>query len=158
MKNPFMQLAIEEALKAGQEEEIPVGAVIVCNNKVIAVAHNMREQLKDPTAHAEILAIRKAAKKMNNWRLTDCNIYVTLEPCPMCAAAIVLSRIKKITFGVYDPENGACGSIINIPIVYKVFGYNAEVEGGIMKDRCKIILQEFFRKRRNKYNNEGRDG
>ncbi len=148
MNKEFMQLAIQEALKAEKEEEIPVGAVIVCKNRVIAAAHNMRESLKDPTAHAEILAIREAAKKLNDWRLTNCEIYVTLEPCPMCAAAIVLARIKKIIFGAYDPDNGACGSIMNIPVTYKVFGYRAEVEGGIMKERCSAILKEFFRKRR----------
>ncbi len=149
-----MQLAIKEALKAEREEEIPVGAVIVCDNKVISAAHNMREKLKDPTAHAEILAIREAAKKKNDWRLTGCTIYVTLEPCPMCASAILLARINKIVFGAYDSENGACGSIINIPVTYKTFGYNAKVEGGIMKDECKTILQEFFKNRRNKYNNK----
>ncbi len=158
MVNKFMQLALREAKAAEQEEEIPVGVVIVCNGKIIASEHNRREQLKDPTAHAEILAIREAAKKLNDWRLRNCDIYVTLEPCPMCASAILLARIPRIYFGAYDSENGACGSRINIPVTLNVFGYNAEVTGGVMKKECKNVLQEFFIKRRNHYNNKRRDG
>ncbi len=153
-----MEIALSEARLAEKEEEIPVGAVIVCNGEVIAKAHNMREQLKDPTAHAEILAIRKAAKTLGDWRLSNCEIYVTLEPCPMCASAILLARIPKIYFGAYDFENGACGSKMNIPITFPVFGYKAEVVGGIMKDQCRKVLQEFFKKRRNRYNKKRRDG
>ncbi len=153
-----MQLALDQAKQAEQEEEIPVGAIIVCKGEVIASAHNMREQLKDPTAHAEMLAIRKASEKLNDWRLSNCVIYVTLEPCPMCASAILLARIPQIVFGAYDYENGACGSRINIPVSFKVFGYNAEVIGGVMKDECKNVLQGFFRKRRNRYNTIRRDG
>ncbi len=158
MVNKFMEVAIEEARKAEEEEEIPVGAVIVKNGEILSRAHNMREQLRDPTAHAEILAIREAAKKINDWRLDGCEIYVTLEPCPMCASAILLARIQKIYFGAYDFDNGACGSRINIPVSFTVFGYRAEVTGGIMKDECKKILQEFFKKRRNRYNTKRRDG
>ncbi len=158
MVDKFMEIAFSEARQAESEEEIPIGAVIVCNGEVVARAHNMRERLKDPTAHAEILAIRDAAKKLNDWRLENCAIYVTLEPCPMCASAILLARIPKIIFGAYDYENGACGSRINIPVSFKVFGYNAEVVGGVMKEECKSILQEFFRKRRNRYNTVRRDG
>ncbi len=158
MVEKFMEIALSEARLAEKEEEIPVGAVIVCNGEVIAKAHNMREQLKDPTAHAEILAIRKAAKTLGDWRLSNCEIYVTLEPCPMCASAILLARIPKIYFGAYDFENGACGSKMNIPITFPVFGYKAEVVGGIMKDQCRKVLQEFFKKRRNRYNKKRRDG
>ncbi len=158
MVEKFMEIALSEARLAEREEEIPVGAVIVCNGEVIAKAHNMREQLKDPTAHAEILAIRKAAKTLGDWRLSNCEIYVTLEPCPMCASAILLARIPKIYFGAYDFENGACGSKMNIPITFPVFGYKAEVVGGIMKDQCRKVLQEFFKKRRNRYNKKRRDG
>ncbi len=158
MVNEFMNVALEEAKQAEKEEEIPVGAVVVCNGKIVARAHNMREQLNDPTAHAEILAIREAAKKLNDWRLEQCEIYVTLEPCPMCASAILLARIPKIYFGAYDFENGACGSRLNIPVSFRIFGYSAEVVGGVVKDECKKILQEFFRKRRNRYNNKRRDG
>ncbi len=158
MVNKFMQIALGEAKKAEGEEEIPVGAVVVCNGEVVSRAHNMREQLRDPTAHAEILAIREAAQKRNDWRLDGCEIYVTLEPCPMCASAILLARIGKIYFGAYDYDNGACGSRINIPVSFKVFGYSAEVTGGVMKEDCKRILQEFFRKRRNRYNAKRRDG
>jgi tRNA(adenine34) deaminase len=154
----FMLLALEEAKKAEQEEEIPVGAVIVCNGEVVASTHNKRESLHDATAHAEILAIREAGRKRKDWRLTGCTIYVTLEPCPMCASAIVLSRISKIVFGAYDYENGACGSKINIPVSLPIFGYRAEVLGGVMADECRGILQEFFKKRRNLYNRERRDG
>ena len=158
MVNKFMEAALKEAKRAEQEEEIPVGAVIACDGKIIAHEHNRREQLKDPTAHAEILAIREAAEKLNDWRIENCDIYVTLEPCPMCASAILLARIPKIYFGAYDFENGACGSRLNIPVSFRIFGYNAEVVGGIMKEECKKILQGFFRKRRNGYNSKRRDG
>ena len=158
MVDRFMQLALEEAKKAEEEEEIPVGAVITCNGEVISSAHNMREQLKDPTAHAEILAIRRAGSYLNNWRLNGCTIYVTLEPCPMCASAIVLARIAKIVFGAYDYDNGACGSRINIPVSLPIFGYRAEVVGGVMAEESRKILQGFFKKRRNLYNKARRDG
>jgi len=154
----FMLLALEEAQKAEAEEEIPVGAVIVCNGKVVSSAHNMREQLKDATAHAEILAIRKAGNYLGDWRLNNCTIYVTLEPCPMCASAIVLARISKIVFGAYDYDNGACGSRVNIPVSLPMFGYRAEVVGGVMEKECRNVLQEFFKKRRNLYNKKRRDG
>lgn len=158
MVDKFMLLALEEAQKAEAEEEIPVGAVIVCNGKVVSSAHNMREQLKDATAHAEILAIRKAGNYLGDWRLNNCTIYVTLEPCPMCASAIVLARISKIVFGAYDYDNGACGSRVNIPVSLPMFGYRAEVVGGVMEKECRNVLQEFFKKRRNLYNKKRRDG
>ena len=117
MKNineKFMKEALKEAKKAYDKLEIPVGAVIVRDNKIIARAHNLKELKQDTTKHAEILAIKKASKKLNNWRLTDCEIYVTLEPCPMCAGAIINSRIKKVYIGAKDLKTGACGSKLNL--------------------------------------------
>jgi len=114
MTADFIIEALKEAKKAEAMNEVPVGAVIVKNGKIIAAAHNITETLKDPTAHAEIIAIKRAASYLKNWRLNGCELYVTLEPCPMCAGAILQSRISKIYIGTFDPRLGACGSIINI--------------------------------------------
>lgn len=146
MGNKFLDLAIKEAEIAASEGEVPVGAVIVKDNEVIAAAHNMKESLKDVTAHAEILAIRKASEKLNNWRLKGCEIYVTLEPCAMCAAAICQSRISKIYIGTFDPEAGACGSVINL-VQSSRLGYNINVQW-LYFDKCSEILKEFFENRR----------
>lgn len=146
MENKFLDLAIKEAEIAASEGEVPVGAVIVKDNEVIAVAHNMKESLKDVTAHAEILAIKKASEKLNNWRLKGCEMYVTLEPCAMCAAAICQSRISKIYIGTFDPEAGACGSVINL-VQSSRLGYNINVQW-LYFDKCSEILKEFFENRR----------
>lgn len=138
----FMNEALQEAQKAFDEGEIPVGAVIVKNGIIIARAHNMREDTNNPLAHAECLAIEQAAKVIGDWRLSDCELYVTLEPCIMCAGAIINSRIKRLYFGAYDKEAGAAGGKID------VFDRQHEVYGGIMENVCAQILVDFFRRQR----------
>lgn len=140
----FMKEALKEAVKAYEKLEVPVGAVIVKDDKIIARAHNVKETKKDTTKHAEILAIQKASNKLNSWRLTDCDMYITLEPCTMCAGAIINSRIKKIYIGTMDEKTGACGSVLNLLEDY-TFNHKVELETGILKDECKRILQDFFK-------------
>ena len=134
-----MKRAIEVALTA--KDEIPVGAIILKDGKVIASACNKKEQLKDVTAHAEIIAIREAEKVLNNWRLEDCEMYVTLEPCPMCAWAIVSSRLKAVYFGSYDKNYGALGSVID---VRQLLNSKMQVYGGILEQECDKILNDYF--------------
>ncbi len=146
MKKIFMEKALEEARIAEYLNEVPVGAVIVKEGEIIASAHNLRETLKDPTAHAEVIAIKKASEILNNWRLNECEMYVTLEPCPMCAGAILQSRIRKLYIGTFDPVAGACGSNINI---VQNEALNSFIEVNWMYDeRCSDIIMEFFKKRR----------
>lgn len=147
IKEKFMKEALKEAKKAYNKLEIPVGAVIVRNNKIIARAHNLKELKQDATRHAEIMAIEKASKKLNNWRLTDCEMYVTLEPCPMCAGAIINSRIEKMYIGAKDEKTGACGSKLNLFKDY-TFDTNVDLETGIMEEECKTMLQSFFKELR----------
>lgn len=147
-KNKYMLQALKEAQKAYDKLEIPVGAIIVKDGKIIARAHNVKEAKKDTTKHAEIIAIQKASKKLENWRLIDCEMYVTLEPCSMCAGAIINSRIKKIYIGTMDEKTGACGSVLNLLNDFK-FNHNVEIECGIMKLECESILKQFFKKLRN---------
>ncbi len=142
-----MQEALKEAEIAYSHQEVPVGAILVYQNKIIARAHNQKEELQDPAAHAEILAIQKAAKYLGSWHLEDVNLYVTLEPCPMCAYAMLQARIKKLIFGATDPKAGAAGSIINI-VQDKRFNHQMEVVGGVLKKECGLILQKFFQERR----------
>lgn len=137
----FMQKAIEQAKQT--EADVPVGAVIVKNNEIIAFAHNEKEVDNDITSHAEIVAIRKAEKILNNWRLEDCEMYVTLEPCPMCAWAILQSRMKSLYFGSFDKNYGAFGSKINLR---DISNNKIKVYGGIMEVECDKILEEFFKK------------
>ena len=139
----YMREAVKEAQKAYDKLEVPVGAVIVKDGKIIARAYNQKETKFDTTKHAEILAIQKASKKLKSWRLIDCEMYVTLEPCPMCAGAIIQSRIKKVYYGVSDEKTGAVGSKLNLFKDYK-FNHNVEVENGILTDKCKELLQNFF--------------
>lgn len=148
VQEKFMEAALKEAKKAYDKEEVPVGAVIVKDGKIIARAHNLKEIKKDTTKHAEILAIQKASKKLNAWRLTDCEMYVTLEPCSMCAGAIIASRIKKLYIGTMDLKTGACGSVLNL-LDYN-FNHKVEVEKGIMQKECEYILKDFFKKLRKK--------
>ena len=143
----YMQLALSEAKAAYEEEEVPVGAVIVRNGAVIASAHNQKEMLHDPTAHAEMIAITQAADAMGDWRLQDCILYVTLEPCPMCAGAIVQSRLPCTVYGTTDPKAGACHSLFQITQDDRL-NHQSEVVGGILADQCQAILQEFFREQR----------
>ena len=142
-KEFFMKEALKEAKKAYKKEEIPVGAVIVKNNEIIARGHNLKESKNSSISHAEILAIGKANKKLNAWRLEDCEMYITLEPCMMCMGAIVNSRIKKIYIGTLDPKTGSCKSVIDME-KYK-FNHQVEVEIGIMQKECEYILKDFFK-------------
>lgn len=142
-----MSLAIKEAEQAALVGEVPVGAVIVKNGNVIASAYNMKEKLRDTTAHAEVLAIKEASKKLGEWRLIDCDMYITLEPCVMCAGAIVQSRIKRVIFGAYDKRFGACRSLYKILDEGKL-NHRVEVVEGIEEEKCSSILSEFFKERR----------
>ncbi len=147
MEDIFMKEALKEAKKAYKKLEVPVGAIIVKNGEIIARAHNQKETKLDTTKHAEILAIQKASKKLNSWRLLDCEMYITLEPCTMCAGAIINSRIKKIYIGTMDEKTGAAGSKLNLFKDY-TFNHNVEVETGIMQKECKELLQQFFKELR----------
>ncbi len=149
MSKEFMKEALKEAKKAYKKWEVPVGAVIVKDGEIIAKAYNQKETKFDTTKHAEILAIQKASKKLNSWRLLDCEMYVTLEPCSMCAGAIINSRIEKIYIGTTDEKTGAVGSVLNLLEDYK-FNHKVEVERGILKEECEEILKCFFRDLRKK--------
>ncbi|MGE5677570.1 MAG: tRNA adenosine(34) deaminase TadA [Pseudomonadota bacterium] len=147
MKDFFMKKALEEAQKAFEKDEVPVGAVIVINGEVIAAAHNSRELSRDATAHAEMTAIREACEKLGGWRLINCEMYVTLEPCPMCSGAILQSRIERLYIGTMDPKGGAAGSLLNLFDDYH-FNHETQVETGILQEECSQILKDFFRRKR----------
>ena len=142
-----MRLAFSEAQAALEADEVPVGAVIVHQNRVIAAAYNQRDTLHDPTAHAEMIAITQAADQLKDWRLEDCTLYVTLEPCPMCAGAIVQARIPRLVYGTTDPKAGACVSLYSI-VRDDRLNHQVEVIGGVMELECAIILKEFFGRKR----------
>lgn len=146
MDKRFMQLAIEQAKIAGENGEVPVGAVIVRNGEVIATGRNEREQKQNVLSHAELEAIDSACKKLSSWRLEDCELYVTLEPCPMCAGAIINSRIKTVIFGAYDLRAGSMDSVINL--CDYPYNHRPEIYGGICEDECLEILRDFFEKLR----------
>lgn len=141
--NKFMQQAILLAKEAAKNGEIPVGAVVVKDGEVIATGRNRREKEKSALGHAEIEAIHNACQALGTWRLSDCEIYVTLEPCPMCAGAIVNSRIKKVVFGAFDKNGGACDSVCNL--LSMPFSSKPEVWAGIMEEECKALLEDFFK-------------
>ncbi len=147
LNEKYMRAAMKEAHKAELKDEVPIGAVIVCDGKIIARAHNTRQTKQISTHHAEILCIEKACRKLNSWRLEGCDLYVTLEPCPMCAGAIQQSRIRKVVFGAYDPKGGFFGSNFNINEV-KGLNHYPEVEGGILKEETAQLLKDFFKKKR----------
>ena len=147
LNEKYMRAAMKEARKAELKDEVPIGAVIVCDGKIIARAHNTRQTKQISTHHAEILCIEKACRKLNSWRLEGCDLYVTLEPCPMCAGAIQQSRIRKVVFGAYDPKGGFFGSNFNINEV-KGLNHYPEVKGGVMKEETAQLLKDFFRKKR----------
>lgn len=151
----YMKIAIKEAKKAELLEEVPIGAIIVKNNHVIARAHNMRETLQQPTAHAEHLAIERAAKVLGSWRLEDSTLYVTLEPCVMCAGTIVMSRIPYIKYGAADPKGGCSGSLMNL-LNQPDFNHRAQVESGLLEEQCGDLLRNFFRKLREKKKSDKR--
>jgi len=147
-RHPFhhahMEMALEEARAAAAQEEVPVGAVIVSLNQgVIGRAHNQREQLHDPTAHAEMIAITQAAQALGSWRLENCALYVTLEPCPMCAGAIVLARLPYVIYGAADPKAGACETLYQIPRDPRL-NHRAQIIGGVLGDDCAEVLSRFF--------------
>ena len=146
-----MQEALKEARRAFAEDEVPVGAVIVYKDKIISRGHNQVERLKDPTAHAEMLALTSATNYLKTKRLNGASLYVTIEPCSMCAGALVLSRIKEIYFGAQDPKAGACGSVANI-VNHKKLNHRIKVTKGIQEAECSSLLKDFFRKKRAKRN------
>ncbi len=143
-----MAKAQKQAKKAGKLGEVPVGAVIVKDGEIVAKGYNLREKNHDALAHAEIMAIKKACKKLGRWRLSDCELYVTLEPCPMCAGAIINSRIKRVVFGASDAKAGACGSVINL--FELPFNHFPIVTAGVLKEECGTMLSDFFAKLRKK--------
>ena len=143
----YMAEALKEARKAFQEDEVPVGAIIVHQGKIIARGYNQVERLKDPTAHAEIIAITSAANYLGTKWLNQASLYVTIEPCSMCAGALVLARIKNLYFGASDPKTGACGSVVNIAN-HKELNHRVKVVAGILELECSSLLKEFFRKKR----------
>ena len=144
-----MELALAEAEKALAEGEIPVGAALVRGEKVLWADHNRREQLHDPTAHAEMLCLRRGAEKLGDWRLNECTLYVTLEPCPMCAGALVMSRLGKVVYGAADPERGCCGSVYDLP-ADPALGADTRWACGVKEKECGELLERFFRDRRNR--------
>ena len=145
----WMKAAFREAEKAFEQDEVPIGAVVVQNGQIIGRGYNQRESLIDPTAHAEIIAITSAANTIKDWRLKGCQLYVTKEPCPMCAGALVNARINMVIFGMYDEKEGCCGSLYQLCRDNR-FKHQLTVKGGIMEDACTLIIQEFFKKQREK--------
>src|ERR1700758_1771749 len=143
----FMREALRQAEKANAADEVPVGAVVVREGKIIARAHNQVELLKDATAHAEMLALTQAEAAVGDWRLVDCDLYVTKEPCAMCAGALVHTRVRRVIFGCTDPAAGAAGSVMNL-LQMPSFNHRCEIASGVLQDECAAILQNFFRKRR----------
>ena len=145
--NHHLRQALREARRAFEVGEVPVGAVVVQAGQVIGRGHNQREALRDPTAHAELLAITAAANHRGDWRLAGCTLYVTKEPCPMCAGAIVNSRLKRLVFGAWDEQAGCCGSLYQLCRDPRL-SHQVEVTGGVMEEECRTLLQEFFRRQR----------
>jgi tRNA(adenine34) deaminase len=143
----FMVLALEQAEEAARCGEVPIGAVLVRDGNVLAADRNRREALKDATAHAEILVIRRAGELLGGWRLSNCTLYVTLEPCPMCAGAMVQARIDRLVFGAADPKGGAAGTLYDI-VRDRRLNHRLEVTGGVLESECAALLQKFFRERR----------
>ena len=149
MEEKFMKQALIEARKAYGKDEVPIGAVIVKDGKVIARGHNTRQQTQNAVNHAEMIAIQKACKKVGSWRLCYCDLYVTLEPCPMCAGACINSRLNAVYFGAYDAKAGCAGTLYNLPEDER-FNHRLKVEGGILQQECVKILSDFFKQKRQK--------
>lgn len=143
-KEFFMREALKEAQKAYDQAEVPIGAVVVCNGEVIGRGHNLREKEQDATLHAEIKAIRQANQHLGSWRLEDCELFVTLEPCPMCSGAMILARMKKVIFGAFDPKAGTAGTFMNL-LQDSRFNHQVEVEQGVLEEECQEILRSFFK-------------
>lgn len=143
----WMRLALREAEIAAEQGEIPVGAVLVKDETMVCAAHNLREQTHDPTAHAELVCLREGARLLGDWRLRDCTLYVTLEPCPMCAGAMVMSQLGRCVFGAADPRQGCCGSVYDLPGDAALHGVT-RWQGGLLAEECAGLLADFFAKRR----------
>ncbi|WP_117148898.1 MULTISPECIES: tRNA adenosine(34) deaminase TadA [Paraliobacillus] len=152
----YMELAVAEAIKAGEVGEVPIGAILVYKDEVIAHAFNLREALQTTASHAEMLVIDKANQKRASWRLENCTLYVTLEPCPMCAGAILQSRISRVVFGAYDPKAGSAGSLVNL-LEDSRFNHQVNVEGGVLEEVCGTLLTKFFRQLRDNKKNTTSD-
>ena len=144
-----MNIALQQARKAALEDEVPVGAVIVQNDKIIAKGHNKKNARQNTLWHAEMVVLDKAQKKLNTWHLEDCELYVTLEPCPMCAGACINSRLKRVVFGAYDKKAGCCGTLYNL-VQDKRFNHRLEVLGGVLEKDCANVLSEYFKIKRGK--------
>lgn len=147
----FMREALKEAAIAASYGEVPIGAVIVKDGQIISRGHNLREMSKDPTSHAEMIAIREASRVLGGWRLTGCRLYVTLEPCPMCAGSVLLSRVDELYIGAMDVKGGAVGSLMNI-VETDLYNHRPTVTSGVLADECSMMLKEFFRGLRKKRN------
>ncbi|MDG5790112.1 tRNA adenosine(34) deaminase TadA [Evansella sp. AB-P1] len=145
----YMMEALGEAQKAEECEEVPIGAVVVYNNKIIARGYNLREKKQLSTSHAEMIAIQEACREIGSWRLEECTLYVTLEPCPMCAGAIVQSRIRRVVYGAADPKAGCCGTLMNL-LDEPRFNHQVPVTSGVLEEKCSEILKQFFKKIRRK--------
>ena len=143
----FMRMALEEAARAPAVGEVPIAALIVQDNQILAQTHNYRELWQDPTAHAEVIAIRAAATALGTWRLTDTTLYVTVEPCSMCIGAIILARIARVVFGAWDPKAGACGSVFNLPAEPRL-NHQVAVTGGVLEQESQALIQNFFKELR----------
>lgn len=143
----WMRLALREAKQAFDMDEVPIGAVVVCHGQILALSHNEKEKNQDPTAHAEMLAIQRAAEKMGHWRLEDAVLYVTLEPCAMCAGAIVQSRLKQLVYGASDSKGGAAGSVVNV-LQENLWNHKVEVTAGVLEEECSELLKKFFQRKR----------
>jgi tRNA(adenine34) deaminase len=152
----FMKEALREAQKAYDRDEVPVGAVAVYKNQIIGRGHNQTEHLQDPTAHAEIIAITAAANALNSWRLIDVEMFTTIEPCTMCAGALVLSRVKRIVFGVHDEKFGGCGSVFNV-VAEKRLNHQVEITSGVMEEEAASLMKSFFEQKRKKNKDTLRD-
>ncbi len=155
-KEKYMLEALKEAKKAEELQEVPIGAVIVLNDEIIARAHNLRETTQNAITHAETLAIQKACEKVGTWRLENAELYVTLEPCPMCSGAIIMSRINKVIYGARDPKAGCAGTLMNL-LQDNRFNHRCEVESGILEGQCGTILTQFFQKLRDRKKREKRN-
>lgn len=145
----YMRVALDEARSAADAGEVPIGAVIVVDRSILSRGRNQREQWQDPTAHAEMIALRAAAAELQSWRVLDSTLYVTMEPCVMCIGAAILARVKRLVFAVADPKGGACGSMFNIPVEPRL-NHRLEVMGGILEQESQELLQQFFRRLREK--------
>lgn len=154
-KDQFMREAIKEAEKAGRAGEVPIGAVVVLNGEIIGRGHNLREKKQEAAAHAEMMAIREANQHLGNWRLENCQLFVTLEPCPMCSGAIVLSRIQEVYYGPEDQKAGAAGTLMNL-LQDSRLNHQAHVEKGVLEEECRYLLQDFFKKLRERKKQEKR--